>query len=86
MDNTAYNQSDEVKISEFGLVAALLTSGFGIRRTEKVGRRVLFIFGSSEDLQQTIDDYWAGTLKVYARQIMDNSKMLKSMIYDGRQQ
>lgn len=83
METALDNQSDEVKISEFGLVAALLASGFGIRRTEKVGRRVLFVFGNNDDLQQTIDGYWAGTLKVYARQIMDNSKMLKSMIYGG---
>lgn len=83
METATNHQSDEVKISEFGLVAALLTSGFGIRRTEKVGRRVLFIFGNNDSLQDTVSAYWAGTLKVYARQIMDNSKMLKSMIYGG---
>lgn len=80
---TRSTQPEEAHISDFGLVAALVTSGFGIRRTERDGRRVLFIFENTNSLQLTTDAYWAGNLKVYARQIMDNTKMLKGVIYGG---
>jgi hypothetical protein len=82
--NTLINTpSQEAHISDFGLVAALVTTGFGIRRTERDGRRVFFVFENSTDLQDTTDAYWSGTLKVYARQLIDNTKMLKSLIYAG---
>jgi hypothetical protein len=79
--NISTTQPEEVRISEFGLVAALVTSGFGIRRTERDGRRVLFIFENTKALEETTSGYWAGNLKVYARQYFDNTKMLKGMIY-----
>lgn len=81
--NNSSIQSEEVRVSEFGLVAALVTSGYGIRRTEQQGRRVFFIFENTSALQSTMSEYWAGMLKVYARQYSDNTKMLKSMIYSG---
>jgi hypothetical protein len=81
METTSSIQPGEVRVSEFGLVAALVTSGFGIRRTERDGRRVLFIFENTDTLAETTNDYWAGNLKVYARQYFDNTKMLKGMIY-----
>ena len=81
--NNSSIQSEEVRVSEFGLVAALVTSGYGIRRTEQQGRLVFFIFENTSALQSNMSEYWAGMLKVYARQYSDNTKMLKSMIYSG---
>ncbi|HEX4774938.1 MAG TPA: DUF5659 domain-containing protein [Candidatus Saccharimonadales bacterium] len=80
--NTQNNTpTKEAHISDFGLVAALVTSGFGIQRTERIGNRVFFIFGKDDDFTKSIDDYWAGMLRVYARQYFDNTKMLKNLIY-----
>lgn len=73
----------EERISDFGLVAALVTSGFNIRRTEQEGSRVFFIFDDKPELSRTIDEYWAGALMVSARQYFDSTKMLKSRIHGG---
>ncbi len=83
--NISNTPNEEAHISDFGLVAALVTSGFGIRRTQRINSRVYFIFGKTDDLQQNIDDYWAGLSQVYARQYFDNTKMLKSLIYSEGQ-
>jgi hypothetical protein len=81
METTSSPQQDEIRISDFGLIAALVTSGFGIRRTERSGNRMFFVFENTDPLNDATYKYWAGTLQVYARQLVDNTKMLKSMIY-----
>lgn len=84
---TASNNADlnvqptEQAYSDFGLISALVACSFDIRRTEKEGTRVFFYFNDSNDLQDTVNDYWAGKLMVSARQYFDATKMLKSRIY-----
>lgn len=73
--------AQEAHISDFGLAAAMVTAGFGIRRTERIGNRVFFVFGKTDDFAEAQNDYFGGFLKVYARQYFDNTKMLKSLIY-----
>jgi hypothetical protein len=80
--NISNAQPEEAHISDFGLAAAMVTSGFGIRRTERIGSRVFFIFAQTDDFVEAQSSYWSGLLKVYARQHFDNTKMLKSLIYN----
>jgi hypothetical protein len=40
-----------------------------------------FIFKSSDKLEIIITKYWAGNLKIDARTLLDNQKMLKTRIY-----
>lgn len=79
--NISNTQPAEERISDFGLVAALVTSGYGIRRTEQEGSRVFFIFEDKPELGRTVEEYWAGSLMVSARQYFDSTKMLKSRIH-----
>jgi hypothetical protein len=69
------------RLKDFGLVAALVSAGFAIERTERDFRTVYFVFSASTALNDAISAYWANTLIVSARQYFDNTKMLKSRIY-----
>lgn len=81
MDNSILNLNEH-RIADFGTAAALLSCGFTIRRTEKDGRRVFFIFSKTDSLQKTIDEYRSGELVVSARRYFDNTKMLKDILYN----
>lgn len=78
---TTLGTKSEQALSDFGLVAALLSSGFKIRRTSKTSRRVFFIFEQTEKLESAIDQYMLGDLQVGARQYFEATKQLKSLIY-----
>lgn len=71
----------EARISDFGLVAALLTGGFTTVRTEREGNRLFFVFVRNNELQKAMSSYWAGTLLVSALQYFETTKGLKSRIY-----
>ena len=79
--NISSNTASEIRLSDFGLVAALLTSHFNILRTERDGRRMIFIFRASPELQQAVTAYWSGSLCVSALQYFETTKGLKSRIY-----
>jgi hypothetical protein len=72
----------EIRISDFGTAAAILSCGFSIRCTDKDGRRVFFVFDNSDELQKVIDDYRSGDLVVSARRYFENTKMLKDILYN----
>jgi len=76
------NVETEQKIKDFGLVAALISVGFTVIRTERDYKTVYFIFATIKPLNDAISAYWANTLTVPARQYFENTKMLKSRIYD----
>lgn len=67
---------------DLGLAAALVSSGFKLRVTNRDRNgRFYFLFKQTENLTVAIDKYWANTLQVPARMYSDNIKMLKSRIY-----
>lgn len=83
MGNLSYsNNLDEHKTADFGTAAAIMTCGFSIRRTDKDGRRVFFVFDNSDDLQKVVDDYRSCDLLVSARRYFENTKMLKDILYN----
>lgn len=72
----------ERELSDFGLVSALVSLGFEIRRTEKRnGSRIFFIFIKTNELETAINQYMLGDLQVGARQYFEATKRLKSLIY-----
>jgi predicted Zn-dependent protease len=76
------NVEIEQRFKDFGLVAALISVGFTVVRTERDYKSVYFIFGTTKVLNDAVSAYWANTLTVPARQYFENTKMLKSRIYD----
>ena len=75
------NADTEQRFKDFGLVAALVSVGFAIDRTEREQRTMFFIFKDSTELTDAVRNYWSGALEVSARSYFDNTKMLKSLIY-----
>lgn len=78
--------NNRVSLRDMGLVAALVTAGFPVVRTENKQQRIWFVFQDTERLQITITQYWANELNVPARKLADNLKMLKGRIYSEREQ
>lgn len=83
MKMTASNNSAETyqSLRDLGLVAALVTCGFNIVHIEKVSGRSHFLFIDTPELKDAIASYWTNELSVSARQLAENTKMLKSRIY-----
>lgn len=73
------------RVRDLNLAAALVTAGFEISQTnyDTVGR-AYFVFTQSDELEVTVNEYWADSLHVKARKYSDNIKMLKSRIYAER--
>ena len=71
----------ERELSDFGLVSALVSLGFEIRRTDKKGSRMFFIFCQTKELESAINQYLLGDLQVGARQYFEATKRLKNLIY-----
>lgn len=69
------------EISDFGLVSALITLGYSPRGRHKEGRRVIFTFDSSDELERLIEDYYNSRLDVDARRYNSNMKAVKASIY-----
>jgi len=71
-----------MKVSDLGLAAALVTCGFEILQTTRDPYgRANFFFEENAALADTINAYWADSLELKARKYFDNTKMLKVRIY-----
>lgn len=69
-------------ITDLGLAAALVSKDYkiaGLTRSD-TGRKY-FMFAYSQELENSVEQYWAGELLVNARKFSDDMKMLKSRIY-----
>ena len=74
-----------VRVRDLGLAASLVSCDFEILQTSwDTSGRAYFIFKQSEELNGVVKHYWSDTLNVKARRLIENSKMLKSMIYAER--
>jgi hypothetical protein len=74
-----------VRVRDLGLAASLVSCDFEILQTSwDTSDRAYFIFKQSEELNSVVNHYWSDTLNVKARRLIENSKMLKSMIYAER--
>ena len=69
------------EVSEFALVASLVTCGFSVEHTDRSDpRRVLFGFKRSKQVDEIVASYWRGTLNVPAAAFYQNTKLLKARL------
>ncbi len=72
-----------IKLHDLGLSAALISSGVELLGTQRgIMQRVYFVFPNNDKVGRTMNSYWNNTLKVPARLFFDNTKALKSRIYE----
>lgn len=69
------------QISDFGLIAGLMSLGYSPRERVKEGKRVIFIFESDEELEQLCNDYYNNRLSVDAQTYSTTMKAVKTSIY-----
>jgi hypothetical protein len=78
------NQIDNFSTFDLGCSAALISVGFELLSLDKQNpRKVLFIFSKKVGIDQAVNDYFSGKLKVSARTLFDITKMLKNRIYSS---
>jgi hypothetical protein len=75
-------QGDIYQSSDLALSAALISEGFDLVSIDKTDpKRCQFTFKKLAGIEQAADAYWSGRLRVSARLMFDNLKMLKSRLY-----
>jgi hypothetical protein len=67
---------------DLGLASSLISLGYELWNLEKSNpKKVQFIFRRAEGIDSIINDYWQNRLKLNARALFENQKMLKNRIY-----
>ena len=67
---------------DIGVASALISKGYQIENIDRKNpKKALFKFYSSESIQNTMEQYWKDDLKINARTLLDNLKMLKNRLY-----
>ena len=70
--------------SDLALAAVLRASGFVLEETDRSNsRRIAFLFKDNSQLRETVNDFWAGNLKVEPCGYFQAIKDLKNRIYGG---
>lgn len=76
------NKSDYFKSHDLGLVACLLSKGFDLEKLERSeSGRALFILKNSQELEVTVNQFWASSCHVDAHTYFRSLKRLKNQIY-----
>lgn len=71
------------RTADLSLTAALCVSGFVIEEMDRVSpTRSVFIFEDSAELQEAINGYWRGELRVEPQAFFNQMKTLKARIYE----
>lgn len=74
--------TDYYKTSDLGL-AATISMSYPIDLIDKTNpRRAVFVFVREEGIDQCIEGYWSGELKVSPREYFSQIKYLKSRLYE----
>jgi len=67
---------------DLGCSAALVSKNFQLVYLNKENpKKVQFIFLKEVGIEKIINEYWANTLEVKAREFFDATKMIKSRLY-----
>ena len=76
------SQNKYFSTSDLGCAAALISAGFDLISLNKDNpRKVLFIFKEKSGIEDTVNNYFSGKLKISAINLFNNTKMLKNRIY-----
>ena len=82
--NQQDNQANHFSTFDLGCSAALISAGFELDSLDKENpRKVRFIFRRKVGIDEAVNDYFSEKLKVSARAMFDNIKMLKNRIYSN---
>lgn len=71
----------EVKYSDLHFAAFLKTAGCMLKRHERKGKRIFFIFEKTPGIKKLKEEYWNRSAKVIALNYADNLRSLKSLCY-----
>lgn len=67
---------------DLGLATALFSLGYELWELDKSNpRKTQFIFRRDKNIDKAINDYWSDKLKINARTLFDNQKMIKNRLY-----
>lgn len=73
--------NNQFKTSDIALVAVLALAA-PVERIDKANpRRVEFVFLNKPELQETIEKFWRGELRVDPRTYFESLRMLKARLY-----
>ena len=77
------NNTEGFRTADLSLTAALCVSGFVVEEMERVSpTRSVFIFKDSSDLQESVNGYWRGDLRVEPQSFFNQLKTIKARIYE----
>jgi len=74
----------QIQVSDLGLAAALSVSGFLPESTRQHGMQVVWVYGDSPFVRETIDAYRSGVLKLSARAYNWALKEFQAEVRDAR--
>ena len=67
---------------DLGLATCLVSLSYELWNLDKTNpKKVQFIFKRANGIDMVVNDYWQDNLKINARTLFDNQKMLKNRIY-----
>jgi hypothetical protein len=73
-----------MKISDFQLAVTLSTLGFQLEDIDRTSsERYQFCFRGNKKLDETIQAFWRGELRLEPKALLLNHKLLKSRIYSA---
>jgi len=76
------HQLPEYKTYDLGCASALASVGFEVLELDKsIIKKVQFIFRKNNELDEAVNLYWSGKLKVDARRYFEELKNIKNRIY-----
>ena len=80
---SAKESSEFTETQDMGISVALICRGFELLdlRSEGTSKRVVFIFRNSNGIEEAIQDYWSGKLRVDAKLYWNETKNLKTRLY-----
>ena len=68
---------------DIAIAASLVTVGHKVQKIDKRNpKKASFIFISSDELNQSIQDYWNDELNINARSLLDAIRMIKARLYN----
>lgn len=70
---------------DINIASALVSKGYQIERIDRHNpNKARFYFSAAHGLHESVELYWNDQLKLNARTLLDNLKMLKNRLYSQR--
>ena len=73
----------EFGIQDMAVAAVLRNVGFSILKINKIGNKGTFVFEDTEDLHETVKDYYNGNLTVCPKAYFEDIRSVKAQLYSS---